>query len=192
MKKTHFNLKVKRRRKGVTDYKKRLKILLSGKPRLVVRKTLNNILAQIIEYAPQGDKVVISAHSSELKKFGWSAGTGNLPSAYLTGLLLGKKAKKKGVKEAVLDIGLNIPTKGGKLYAALKGAVDGGINIPHSEEILPSQERIKGAHISSFSKLLKDGKVKSDKQFAAYAKGSADPLKMNDYFDNVKKKISEA
>jgi large subunit ribosomal protein L18 len=163
MKKTHYNLKLKKRRKGITDYKKRLKLLLSGKPRLVVRKSLKNINVQIVGYVDKGDKVLAVAHSSQLKKLGWNAGTGNLPSAYLTGLLVGQKAKKQGIKDAVLDVGLNVPTKGGRLYAALRGVIDAGINVPHSKDVLPSDDRIKGAHIKNLAG-----------------------------FDDVKKKISEA
>ena len=192
MKNTRFTVKFNRRRKGITDYKKRLKLLLAGKPRLVIRKTLNNSGAQLVGYDPKGDKIVLSAHSSELKKYGWAGNTGNLPSAYLTGLLLGQKAKKKGVKEAVLDLGLNTPVKGGRLYGTLKGVIDAGVNVAHDEEILPSEDRIKGAHIVKYSGALKSEKEKYDKQFSGYVKKGVDPAKTTDYFDNTKKKISEA
>jgi len=187
-----FTVKFKRRRKGITNYKKRLKILLVDKPRLVIRKSLNNINAQIVEYTPKGDRVVVAAHSSELKKYGWDVTTGNVPSAYLTGVLLGQKAKKKGVKEAVLDLGLSVPTKGGRLYAALRGFVDTGINVPHSKEILPSDDRIKGMHVVNYSNLLKADKARYEKQFSAHIKKGGDPAKLADYFDNTKKKLSEA
>ena len=52
-------------------------------------------------------------------------------------------------KEAVLDIGLNVSTKGSRIYAALKGVVDSGINIPHSPEIFPSEDRLAGKHIQN-------------------------------------------
>jgi large subunit ribosomal protein L18 len=82
-----------------------------------------------------------------LKKIGWTK-TGNVPAAYLTGLLAGKKAKEKNVTEAVLDLGLQTSTKGSRIYAALKGVLDAGINVPHSKDILPSEDRIIGKHIS--------------------------------------------
>jgi len=63
-------------------------------------------------------------------------------------LFLGKKIKEKKIKEAVLDLGLQKNTKGCRLYAFLKGVVDAGINIPHSPDILPSEDRIKGNHIN--------------------------------------------
>ena len=83
----------------------------------------------------------------ELKDHGWSAGTGNLPAAYLTGYLAGKKASAKGVKEAVLDLGTQRPSKGGRLFAALQGLVDSGLAVPHSPDVLPSKDRVRGAHI---------------------------------------------
>lgn len=192
MRKRRFTVKFKRRKKGITNYDKRLKILLADKPRLVIRKSLNNIIVQIIEYHPKGDKVVLLAHSSELKKYGWNAATGNISSAYLTGFLLGQRAKKKGVKEAVLDLGLNVPTKGGRLYAALHGVSDAGMVVPHSKEILPSEDRVKGSHIANYSNLLKTDKEKHDKQFAAYMKKGVDPSKLTDSFESAKKKITEA
>jgi large subunit ribosomal protein L18 len=137
----------KRRRTEKTNYKKRLALLKSEKARLVIRKSLSNISVQFINFKPDGDETIASAVSAELKKFGWTK-CGNIPAAYLTGLLAGKKAKEKNIKEAVLDLGLQTSTRGSRLYAALKGVVDSGINVPHSKEILPSEERINGKHIS--------------------------------------------
>ena len=67
-----MKLGFKRKRLGKTDYRKRLKLLLANKSRLVVRKSLKSILAQIVEYGEKGDKIVVSAHSSELKKYGYN------------------------------------------------------------------------------------------------------------------------
>jgi len=139
----------KRRRLGKTDYNKRLRLLLSKKPRLVVRKSLNYIRAQIVDFDKIGDKTLASASSQELKKMGWKFATDNIPASYLTGLLIGKKALEKGIKEAVLDIGPNPSTKGSRLYATAKGAIDSGLNIPVGKEIMPDEGRIKGLHIAT-------------------------------------------
>ncbi len=146
MKKSYL-MQFKRRRKKKTNYKKRLALVKSGKTRLVIRKSLSNISIQFINFDHQGDKTIASAKSTELKKIGWNK-TGNIPAAYLTGLLAGKKAKDKKIEEAILDLGLQTSTKGSRLYAALKGVLDSGIKIPHSEEILPKEDRIRGKHIS--------------------------------------------
>ena len=125
---------------------KRLALLKSKKTRVVVRKSLSNIMIQFVNYEPAGDKTLVTASSMELKKLGWTS-TGNIPAAYLTGLLAGKKAKDKKVSEAVLDLGIQIKTSGSRLYAALKGVLDAGVDVPHSPEILPSDDRISGKHI---------------------------------------------
>ena len=143
----------RRRREGKTNYKTRLKLLESGKPRLVVRKSLKNITAQIIAYKPAGDKIEVAVHSKELKNLGWTFSNNNLPAAYLVGLLVGKKALSKKVSNVILDLGLNTSTKGSKVYAVLKGVVDAGLNIPYSDSNLPSNDRIAGKHIELYRKV---------------------------------------
>ncbi len=138
----------KRRKQSKTNYEKRLSLLKSGKPRLVVRKTNKKIIAQLIEYHPDGDKVVTSAYSTDLEKHGWEGSYNNTPAAYLTGMLIAEKANDAGIKEAVLDIGLNTPVKGARVFAVAKGANDAGLDVNVSEEIAPSEERIEGNHIS--------------------------------------------
>lgn len=155
-----IKVKFKRRREEKTDYNKRLGLLKSKKTRVVVRKSLSNIIVQFVNYETSGDKTLVTASSMELKKMGYKS-TGNIPAAYLTGLLAGKKAKDKKVTEAVLDLGIQIKTKGSRLYAALKGVLDAGINVPHSPEILPSDDRISGKHIKgSDEKMFNDIKKK--------------------------------
>lgn len=146
MKKSYL-IQFKRRRENKTNYKKRLALLKSRKTRVVIRKSLSNISVQFINFISKGDETIASANSTELKKLGWNK-TGNIPAAYLTGLLAGKKAKDKKIEEAILDLGLQTPTKGSRVYAALKGVLDSGIKIPHSKEVLPNDDRIKGKHIS--------------------------------------------
>ncbi len=144
----HYRVTFRRRREGRTDYRTRSKLLRSGMPRAVVRKTLNQTLVQIIQAEATGDRVLASAVSHDLREQGWAVGTGNLPAAYLTGFLAGKRAFAKGVKSAVLDLGLQKPSKGGRVFAALQGLVDAGVQVPHSPEVLPSKDRVRGAHIS--------------------------------------------
>jgi large subunit ribosomal protein L18 len=155
-----YRMPLKRRLEGKTDYRQRLKLLLSKKPRLVVRKSLKYITAQIVEFDEKGDKVIASAHSKNLKKLGWEFACDNLPAAYLTGLMIGKKALEKNVSEAILDIGLYSSTKGNRIYALVKGAIDAGLKIPCDESVFPEEERICGMHIASekFKKLPEEFK----------------------------------
>ena len=147
MKKTYL-MSHRRRREGKTDYQKRLRLLKSGEPRLVVKKSLKYISAQVTEFNGKGDKVLATATSRELKKLGWDFACDNLPAAYLTGLLIGKKSLDKKINDAVLDSGLYPSVRGSRIYAVVKGAKNAGLNVPVDEKILPSEERIKGEHIA--------------------------------------------
>jgi large subunit ribosomal protein L18 len=189
MRQKKYNVQFRRKREGKTSYKKRLKLLIAGKPRLVIRPFLKNMAAQIIEYDPQGDKTIASVHSRELEKMGWKFNKGNTPAAYLPGVLLGKKAKGKGVKEAVLDIGLASPVKGSRIFACLKGVVDAGIKVPFSESILPKEDRIKGNHVTKYVSVLKENQEKYSKQFSGYVKLNIDPSKILIVFEEIKNKI---
>jgi len=143
-----YNVKPRRRREGRTDYRRRLNLLRSGKTRLVVRKTLNNTIIQFIEYKEGGDNILVSVNSNELKKkFGWKFSTSTTPAAYLTGLLAGKKAKDKGISQCVFDVGRHPPVKGSRIFASLKGVTDSGIECPHSEEKIPTEDRLMGKHL---------------------------------------------
>jgi large subunit ribosomal protein L18 len=147
-----YKMPFKRRRLGKTNYQKRLKLLLSKKPRLVVRRSLKYITAQIIQFDKKGDKTLVSANSKKLKELGWKFACDNLPAAYLTGLLIGKNALSKKISEVILDSGPYPSTKGSRIYAVVKGTVDAGLKVPVGEEILPTEERIFGKHIAANEK----------------------------------------
>ncbi|MBI1973511.1 50S ribosomal protein L18 [Candidatus Micrarchaeota archaeon] len=148
-----FKSRFRRRAEGKTDYANRLRLLKSRKPRLVARVALNSVVAQVIGFDGKGDATLAGATSTELKKLGWNGHAGNCPAAYLTGLLCGTRAAKKGVKEAVLDMGLHTPVGGSNVFAVLKGAVDAGIKIPHDPKVLPPAERVTGKTLSEFRKV---------------------------------------
>jgi len=157
----------------------------------VARSSLKNTVAQIVVAKPIGDFVLASAHSKELvKTYGWKTATGNIPAAYLTGLLCGLKAKKNGVTEAILDLGLVSPTKGSKVFATLSGAVDAGLTIPHSpEKIL--KERIRGDHIVEYAESLGSAEEYAPKFSTSLAKGLS-PTEFGEHFDKVKTDIFAA
>jgi large subunit ribosomal protein L18 len=185
-KKANYRVQLRRRREGKTDYQARKGMVISRKLRLVVRGSLKNATVQIVKAKPEGDFVLVAASSKELsKKFGWKAPTGNISAAYLTGLLCGLKAKKDGVKEAILDIGLVSPTKGARIFAMLNGVVDAGVDVPHSEEKLV-KERIKGEHIVKYAKKLGVGSEEYNQKFAAYLKAGVAPEKLSEHFTKVK------
>lgn len=185
----NYTVKVRRKREQKTDYIQRRNLISSGKPKLVVRKMLNNFLVQVIQFHENGDKVIISASTRELVKLGWKAHCGNIPSAYLVGLLAGAKAKKKGVKEAMLDIGLSVSVKGSSMFAAAKGVIDAGVHVPCKPEQFPSQDAIEGRLIENYAKLLlKEDKQKYDRQFSQYLKNGIKPEELGKHFADIKKK----
>lgn len=186
MKKYIKVLPKRRKRTGKTDYRKRLSLLKFEKHRLVIRKSLNNILIQLIMREPKGDKIITSITSKQLEKLGWKGHRGNIPTAYLTGLLCGTKIRDK-VDGVVLDLGLQRLTKGSTIYAALKGIIDAGINIPHSKEIFPSEERICGKDIENYAKKI--GEEKYKKQFSKYLKNNIKPEELSKSFEEIKNKI---
>lgn len=143
-----YRVKPRRQREGKTDYRRRLRQLRSGKPRMVVRKSLKNTQVQLVKYHEGGDNIVATAISKELvSKYKWKYSTSTTPAAYLTGILAGKRAKDKGINECVLDIGRYLPVTGSKIFASLKGALDAGLECPHNEDKLPSEDRIMGKHL---------------------------------------------
>lgn len=142
-----YRVPFRRRREGKTDYRYRLRLLKSGLPRAMFRRSNRYITVQIAEFSVKGDVIIASSNSKELGKYGWNRSFSSTPSAYLTAYLTGKKAIKKGVDKAVFDMGLYVPSKGSRAFAALKGLVDAGMDIPHGEEELPDEARIKGEHL---------------------------------------------
>jgi len=178
----------KRRLKGKTNYKKRLAMLKSGKARLVVRKSGKHFTVQIVKYKNSGDETLTHISTKHLKKYGW-IGKSNIPSAYLCGYLAAKKALKAGIKEAILDIGMLTPMKKGTTFAVLKGALDAGLSVPHSEDALPEEERVKGKHIEAYANTLDEKELNI--RFGKYLKEGVDPKKLSEYFLKAKEKIDQ-
>ena len=143
-------LRFKRRRNGETDYRRRMKMLRGGFARAVVRVTNTQTICQLVSYEPTGDTVKISIDGRTLvEKYGWpiDASRKSIPASYISGYAMAKAAIAAGHKEAVLDIGLAASTPGNRVFAALKGMVDAGMEIPYGESVLPDEDRINGSHI---------------------------------------------
>jgi large subunit ribosomal protein L18 len=187
-KNSSYRVQLRRRREGKTDYRARKALVLSRRPRLVARSSLRNVTVQLVVAKPIGDTVLAAAQSGELKKFGWKAPTGNVPSAHLTGLLCGLRARKAGVSEAVLDLGLIGPTRGSRIFAILSGALDAGIEVPHAEEKL-GKERVKGEHIVKYGKSLGVGSEVYLKKFSKYLGQGLSPEKLPEHFTEIKNAI---
>lgn len=160
-----------------TNYRKRIALLKGGMLRVVVRRSNKSITMQVIEYDGKGDKIVAYANSRELKGKGWEPRC-NIPTAYLTGMLLASKLKDKA-SDFVLDLGLYRPVKGSVIFAAAKGFKDNGANL--HEKIEFDSARLSGKHISGYANSA-DEKSK----FTGYAKSGFDVKNMEKQFETVK------
>jgi len=205
----------------------------SPKYRLVVRFTNTDIICQIVYATLEGDIILAAAYGKELKHYGVKCGFKNYAAAYATGLLVARRALNKlkmddlyvGVVEptgemynvdeeggrrpfhVLLDVGLYRTTTGSRLFAALKGAVDGGLSITHdhqrfvgfnseTEEFNPEilKNYIYGIHVGNyFEKLQTEGdKEKLNLQFGEYVKaGVNSQQKISDMYKAAHLKIRE-
>jgi len=206
-----YQVKLKRRRKGKTDYRQRKGLIIQDKNkyatpkyRLVVRFSNKNITCQVVYATLTHDVVIASAYSKELPEYGLNFGLTNYAAAYCTGLLIARRVLTKlgladaykGLAEAsgedylveendegprpffcLLDVGLKRTSTGSKVFAALKGALDGGLDIPHSEKRYVGYDEesksldedtlrkyIFGGHVADYMESMKE------EDSAAYAK----------------------
>jgi len=203
------------------------------KYRFVVRITNRTVICQIISSKIIGDEVLCAAYSSELPRYGLETGLTNYAACYATGLLLARRVLKKlglddqyqGVEEvtgehflstmedeegnnpftAVLDVGLRPTTTGARVYAAMKGAVDGGIYIPHTDSGKPFpgwykdeenatenfesdvvRKYIFGGHVAEYmTKLQEEDEEKYEKQFGQYIKKGVSADDLEDLYTKV-------
>lgn len=176
----------KRRRLGLTDYRKRLKLVKSGLPRLVIRRTNRYLITQVIKSKLGGDETLITVTSKKLADYGWRASFKNTPAAYLTGFLAGLLAKKKGIEKAVVDIGLHRAVKGSKVFAVVKGFIDAGVEVAASEEVFPDEDRIKGVPIMEYYKSIKESGVETTQ----FSKSDEEVyMNLDSHFSQVKERI---
>ncbi len=181
----------RRRREGVTDFHARKKAVSAHAPLLVVRISNKNVSSQFVMPKVKGDEVVSSCHSGQLRKLGWSGSGKSTPACYLLGLLAGKKAQAKGVKEAVLYNGLVPFIRGSRISAFVKGVVDSGVTMSVDAEVLPSQDRLTGKAIADYAAgLAKDDKDAYKARFSALIKGGFKPEDYPAQFEKTKAAIA--
>ena len=177
----------RRIREKKTNYRKREKLLVGKKDFVTVNVSDQNISAQLIRPDLLGDKVMASVHSNELLSYGWKGSRKNIPSCYLVGLLLGKKCLQKKISSAILYIGKRHFTT--KIAACLKGLSEAGMEMPFSENILPSEDRIQGNHIADYAKKLKANEDVYKSRFSSNLGSGLEPEKYPSHFSEVKDRI---
>lgn len=177
----------RRIRERKTNYRKREKLLIGKKDFVTVNVSDQNVSAQLIRPDLLGDKVMASVHSNELLSYGWKGSRKNIPSCYLVGLLLGKKCIQKKITRAILYIGKRHFTT--KIAACLKGMSEAGLEMPFSEEILPTEERIQGNHIAEYAKKIKFNDDLYKSRFSSNLGSGLEPEKYPNHFSEVKDRI---
>jgi len=205
------------------------------KYRLVVRFTNRDIVTQIVSSEIGGDKVFSAAYAHELKAYGITHGLTNWAAAYATGLLLARRTLKKleldedftGVEEAdgefnlteaveidgderrpfkvFLDVGLARTSTGARVFGAMKGASDGGLFVPHSENRFPGydieskeldsetlRKYIFGGHVAEYMETLADDDEERYKsQFNGYIEDDLEADGLEELYQDAHKQIRE-
>jgi len=243
-----YQVKFRRRREGKTDYRQRKRLCAQDKNkystpkyRLVVRFTNKFVICQIAYAQIDGDKIMCSASSAELSRYGLSVGLKNYAAAYCTGLLVARRLLNKiGLDEiyegntevdgevvsteegkktfyvdevdedrrpfrCFLDVGCKTTTTGCRIFGALKGAADGGLDIPHSHKRFPGydkdakeydadmhRERIFGGHVGEYMEYLEEeDNQKYQQQFASYIAEGHEADGLEELYEGVHEKIRE-
>jgi len=186
------------------------------KYRLIVRFTNKDITCQIAYAKIEGDVIVCAAYAHELPRYGVKVGLTNYAAAYCTGLLVARRLLQKyklgdkyegqtevdgelfevednadgpGAFRCYLDVGLRRTTTGARIFGAMKGAADGGLDIPHSTRRFPGYDdesndfsaevhrnHIFGKNVADYMKALNDDDEDSfKKQFSQYVKNGVTP-----------------
>jgi len=181
------------------------------KYRMIVRFTNKDVICQVAYARIEGDMIIAAAYSHELPRYGVKVGLSNYAAAYCTGLLLARRLLTKlnlheiyagneevngdeynvesvdgspGAFRCFLDVGLARTTTGARVFGALKGAVDGGLDIPHSMKRFPGydseskefnadvhRQHIFGQHVADYMrKLSEDDEEAYKRQFSHYIK----------------------
>lgn len=232
---------------GKTDYAARRALVVQDKNkyaapkyRLVVRLTNQYVICQVVSSEIDGDNVLASAYSSELKNYGLTVGLKNYAAAYCTGLLVarrvltklglaetytgneevdgkvvkttheGEGGKKKDFYVAevsedkkpfrvFLDVGIRATTTGARVFGAMKGAADGGLDIPHNEKRFPGYDRdakkfdademkarIFGEHVQDYQNTIRDDDNEQyEKQFSKFLAAGVEPDDLPDLYAKV-------
>jgi len=207
------------------------------KYRLVVRFSNSRCFAQIFYATIRGDVCVAAASSDELTKFGVPVGHKNYAAAYCTGLLVARRVLKtfkldedfKGKEEAdgedfhiedeegdrrpfkcILDVGRQTTCSGHRMWGALKGAVDGGLHVPHTNKKFPGfkaaeekgqeseydadahKEKIFGLHVKEYMEMMEEeDPTKYEAHFSKYIENDINGEKIEDMYTEAHEKIRE-
>ncbi|MEM0097081.1 MAG: 50S ribosomal protein L18 [Conexivisphaerales archaeon] len=175
----------RRRDEFKTDYRRRKKVLMSKLPFIYVFESNRYVWAQVSIPMKEGDRTLSQANSKDIIKGGWLFSGKSYPAFYLIGILIGKRAVEKGIKEAILYSGLKAFRTNSKIMALVKGAIEGGLNVRVDKNAFPSEELINGTSIYAYALKLRE----SGYSGIQLSKISGKIDNMNVIFNDVKGKI---
>lgn len=202
------------------------------KYRMIVRFTNKDITCQIAYARIEGDVIIAAAYAHELPRYGVKVGLTNYAAAYCTGLLLARRLLKKfgldgtyqgqtevdgdtynvedvdgepGAFRCFLDVGLARTTTGARIFGAMKGAADGGLDIPHSNKRFPGydgesnefnaevhRDHIFGKHVGNYMRQLQDDDEEAYKRhFSQYIKHGITADNIEEIYQKAHKAIRE-
>ena len=200
------------------------------KYRMIVRVSNRYVTCQIAHSTIAGDMILSQAHSKELLKYGLPGkfGLKNWTACYATGLLLARRTLKKLGLDAIyegqveadgedyevedaddkprpfsvcLDVGLATTSTGARVFGALKGALDGGLRIPHSVRRWPASEKdqldsellrkyIFAGHVGEYMEVMEEDDEEGYKEmFAKYLENDVTAENMEETWQAVYDKI---
>ncbi|CAM9579860.1 unnamed protein product [Ascophyllum nodosum] len=107
--------------------------------------------------------------------------------------------------KALLDVGVRTTSTGNRVFGCMKGAADGGLDIPHNEKRFPGydrdtksydaevhRDRIYGAHIAEYMEYLtEEDEAKYKEHFAEYIKNEITFDDIEDMYKECHKAIRE-
>jgi len=202
------------------------------KYRMIVRFTNKDIICQIAYAKIEGDAIICAAYAHELPRYGVKVGLTNYAAAYCTGLLLARRLLKglkldeiytgndeingdeyyvesedgqPGAFRCYLDVGLARTTTGARIFGALKGAADGGLDIPHSVKRFPGYDHeagefnaevhrnhIFGKHVADYMSMLnEEDEEQYKRQFSQYIKNGISPAGVEEVYTKAHAAIRE-
>jgi large subunit ribosomal protein L5e len=105
----------------------------------------------------------------------------------------------------LLDVGCKPTTTGCRIFGALKGAADGGLDVPHSEKRFPGydrdakeydadmhRERIMGGHVGEYMEYLEEeDNQKYQEHFKSYIAAGVEADGLEEMYEGVHEKIRE-
>lgn len=133
--------------------------------------------------------------------------TGDVVSTEVNGrtYFVSEVDEEKRPFRALLDVGIKNTTTGARVFGAMKGASDGGLDIPHSNKRFPGytrdtktfdaavhKARILGEHVADYMREMEeDDEENYQKHFAKYIENNIEADDLEELYEKVHASIRE-